>query len=410
VPPRRKPPTALARLITLVWRQPLFAIPFGIFFGLLFGRGRSDYVGAYIVSLVFAYSIAIAIWSTTYFLVPVLQRRNLLGGRNAGLVEAGLYFVVAVLGSFAAALIVHLTIVPGFLGSMRSILVAGTFTMLFAALFIGVNMANYYYRQSLDRARAEQELTLARRIQRSFLLTQFPSLPRLEVHAVNLSSKEVSGDFYDVVPGGNGSHLLAIADVAGKGVPAALLTSMLQASLRTQAGSEQSVAEILRNINRLAYRSTTVQQFATFFLARVDENSLRFSYSNAGHNYPVLFRADGGRELLVRGGVVVGILEDASFEEESLALRAGDRVVFYTDGVSEATDPHGEMFGEERLHTLVESLPRDLDARQITDRIVEAVHRFIEGVEADDDITVMVLKVLEPGAAGSTPAAVPAAS
>ena len=215
-----------------------------------------------------------------------------------------------------------------------------------------------------------------------------------------MSSKEVSGDFYDVVPDGQGGWLLAIADVAGKGVPAALLTSMLQASLRTQAGVTRSVAAILANINRLVYRSTAENQFATFFLAHVDEANLRLSFSNAGHNWPIVFRDDGQREFLVKGGVVVGILEDASFEESSVALQPGDRLVFYTDGVSEAQAPSGELFGEERLYELIASLPRELSAHEVTDRIVARVNEFLGGAEAGDDITLMVLRVREPLEAG----------
>ncbi|HEY6867776.1 MAG TPA: SpoIIE family protein phosphatase, partial [Candidatus Eisenbacteria bacterium] len=117
-------------------------------------------------------------------------------------------------------------------------------------------------------ARFEEELNLARQIQRTSLLSEFPVLPRCELHALYIPSKAVGGDFYDVVPTGDGGFLLAIADVSGKGMPAALLSAMLQASLRTQAGSGASLPAILRNINTLLYRSTATHQFATFFLAR----------------------------------------------------------------------------------------------------------------------------------------------
>src|SRR5207247_1772672 len=148
-------------------------------------------------------------------------------------------------------------------------------------------------------------------------------------------------------------HLLAIADVAGKGVPAALLSSMLQASLRTQAHDGHAVSDMLRKINALVYRSTTVEQFATFFLARIEERSRRLSYSNAGHNIPVVFSRGGGRRMLERGGTVVGILESTVFDEETIELAPGDRVVFYTDGISEAASANGDMFGEERLYSAV---------------------------------------------------------
>jgi sigma-B regulation protein RsbU (phosphoserine phosphatase) len=219
------------------------------------------------------------------------------------------------------------------------------------------------------------------------------------VHAVNVSSKEVSGDFYDVVQGQGGSYLLAIADVAGKGVPAALLSSMLQASLRTQANSQESVAAILRNINTLVYRSTNVNQFATFFLARIDEATMRLTFSNAGHNFPVVFRRGGEQRMLERGGTVVGILEDAQFEEETLDLLPGDLAVLYTDGISEAANAEGELFGEERLYRLIVDLPRELNAREVTERILDGVREYLAGIEPGDDMTVMVLRVIEDGKA-----------
>jgi len=395
---KKKPATAGAQFVKLLWMQPLLAVPFALFFGTIMGRGNMDsFLIAYRLALVMAFGIGFAIWLTRYVLMPALERRGIVKEDTPGWVFGVYYMVISVLASYASAVIIHFWVMPGFLGNARSIMVAGMFSLLFAALFTGVNMAIFYYRESLNRARSEQELSLARRIQRSFLLSQFPALPRIELHALNISSKEVSGDFYDVVPAGDGAYLLAIADVAGKGVPAALLTSMLQASLRTQAGVTDSVAAILKNINRLAYRSTNENQFATFFLARIEEASLKLSFSNAGHNYPVVFRERGAREFLVKGGVVVGILEDAEFEEETVTLQPGDRLVFYTDGVSEAEGPTGELYGEDRLYDLITSLPKSLSAREVADRIVASVRDYLGGLEAGDDITLMVLRVREPG-------------
>ncbi|MEO5616472.1 MAG: PP2C family protein-serine/threonine phosphatase [Candidatus Eisenbacteria bacterium] len=396
--PKKKPKGPGASFVQMLWMQPLMGIPFALFFGTIMGRGGGleSYVRAYNLSLVMAFGIGLTIWFTRFFLMPFLERRGVVKEDTPGWMHASYYMVMSLLASYASGIVIHLWIMPGFLGSGRAIAVAGMFSLLFASLFTGINMAIYYYRESLTRVRADQELNLARRIQRSFLLTQFPALPRVELHALNLSSKEVSGDFYDVVPAGNGSYLLAIADVAGKGVPAALLTSMLQASLRTQAGVTHSVAAILKNINQLVYRSTQENQFATFFLARIEEESLRLSFCNAGHNYPIVFRDEGAREFLVRGGVVVGILEDAQFEEETVTLRPGDRLVFYTDGVSEAANPAGELYGEDRLYDLITSMPRELSAREVTDRIVDSVNQYLAGAEAGDDITLMVLRVREP--------------
>jgi phosphoserine phosphatase RsbU/P len=248
--------------------------------------------------------------------------------------------------------------------------------------------------------RIEEELRLARQIQRSFLHSEFPTPPRFDVHAVNIPSKEVGGDFYDLVPARDGVFLLAIADVAGKGVPAALLSAMLQASLRTQAGSIVSVSEILRNINSLVYRATAVHQFATFFIARVENDTLHMTFSNAGHNYPVVVRREGEPLFLERGGTVLGILDGAGYEEERVRLRTGDLMVLYTDGISEAMNRHGELFGDARLYELVGGFPHHLCAREVAEKIFASLREFLDGEEARDDMTLMVLRVLEP-----TPAA-----
>lgn len=254
-------------------------------------------------------------------------------------------------------------------------------------------------RDRVEVARFEEELRLARQIQSSFLMSEFPVMSSFEVHALNIPSKEVAGDFYDLVPAGDGAFVLAIADVAGKGVPAALLSSMLQASLRTQAASIPSVSEILRNINSLVYRGTAVHQFATFFIARVEQKGLRMTFSNAGHNYPVVTRRGGEQVLLERGGLVLGIMEAVEYEETGLSLQTGDRIVFYTDGITEAVNAAEEQFGEERLLEVLRGLPRDLSAHEVTEQILVSLRQFLNGEEPRDDMTLMVLRVMEPNPA-----------
>src|SRR5512143_3791474 len=170
---------------------------------------------------------------------------------------------------------------------------------------------------------------------------------------------------------------------------------MLQASLRTQASSVRSVAEILRNMNSLVYRGTAVHQFATCFIAPVAARGPT-AFSNAGHNYPVVGRFGGGDLLLDRGGLVLGIMEAVEYEEEFIQLEAGDRLVLYTDGITEAANAEQELFGEERLREVLRGLPSDLPARQVADRIFEALHAFLDGAEARDDQTLMVVRMVEP--------------
>ncbi|HYM79824.1 MAG TPA: GAF domain-containing SpoIIE family protein phosphatase [Candidatus Limnocylindria bacterium] len=250
-------------------------------------------------------------------------------------------------------------------------------------------------RERVQMVRLEEELNLARQIQRSFLMSQFPPMECFDVYGLNIPSKAVGGDFYDLVPCGDDVFLLAIADVAGKGVPAALLTSMLQASLRTQAGVGISVGDILRNINALVYRSTAVHQFATFFVARIEQGTGRMTFSNAGHNYPMVVRRNGERLFLDQGGIVLGIMESASYEEGVVALCAGDLLVLYTDGISEAFNGQDEQFGEERLCDAVRALPHDMSAREMTDQILSTLREFLGEAEPTDDMTLMVVRVLE---------------
>jgi len=170
---------------------------------------------------------------------------------------------------------------------------------------------------------------------------------------------------------------------------------MLQAALRTQAFSVESPAAILRNINALVYRSTAVHQFATFFLARVSADGRRMTYANAGHNWPAILRADGTREWLQCGGTILGIMENVAMDEATLELSSGDLLVFYTDGISEATNAEGELYGEERLVDFVAALPRTLNPEAIALSILREIERHLDRLEPQDDRTLVVLRVRE---------------
>ncbi len=262
---------------------------------------------------------------------------------------------------------------------------------------MAVSLQNaFLVRSRVEVARFEEELELARRIQRTFLLSDFPALPGFDVFAQSIPAKHVGGDLYDLVVADDGAFFLAIADVSGKGVPAALLSSMLQAAVRTQAGGGASVREIVARTNALVYRSTAIEQFATFVLARVDAHARSVTFTNAGHNYPVLMRTDGSRVALDRGGILLGIQDGFDFEEVTLPFTVGDRLVFFTDGLSEAVNAANEQFGEERLAECVAALPADASAREIAEHLMAEVAAWIGDAEPGDDCTVLVLRALAP--------------
>lgn len=376
----------------MLWRQALLALPMALFFGVIHGTGSGAMLRALQMSLVFSFAIGILIWLLGQFVLPRLPERPGESHTASVLRISFSYTLTSILGAGIAAWILHQTIMPGFLGSGRTVAMVVMYTLLFSVLFTGVILAFIFHRDSIQRAKAEQELDLARRIQRAFLISQFPSMPRLEVHAVNVSSRQVSGDFYDVVPVGD-SLLLAIADVSGKGVAAALMSSMLQASLRTQAGSVDSVATMLLNMNRLLCGGDPTGKFATFFLARVDEATLELRYSNAGHNYPFLRREDGSVRELDQGGLLLGIQEDIRLGESRVQLAPGDCVVLYTDGISEAANENNDLYGEERLAAFLGALPDTLSASEVADRTLAEVRAHLDGVEPSDDMTLVVLRV-----------------
>jgi hypothetical protein len=388
----KQPHPPLVDLVRSLWRPVVLALPFAAFFLLVSGQSWRAFPDYWLAASAFSFATHLGVWATHHFVEPRLLAR-LGGGPRVSVVMGGVYVVVCLIAAAIAAIILNFTLIPGFLGSARAVVLLAVYTLLFGVLFVGIALASNFYRTAIERAGSDRELQLARRIQRSFLLSEFPRRPRLDVHAVNVSSREVSGDFYDVVPTGDDTVLVAIADVSGKGVPAALLSSMLQASLRTQAGARASPATMMATINTLACHRDTTGQFATFFLASIDEPSMVMRFTNAGHNFPVWLRAGRPRVLLETGGLVVGMMDGTRYEEGAVTLEPGDRIVFYTDGVTEADDGTGEMFGEDRLYTLLDALPADLGAERIVECVLAGVRGFLGETEPGDDITVMAVRV-----------------
>ncbi len=391
------PTSALRSLWKLTWRAPLMALPFAAFFNFMQGISFRFYGQFSAIALVFSFTIALAIWIVSTIDERSSQGRTLdakAGGKGVILVVMR-YMGASLFGMLVASTILHFTLLPGMLGSLRSVSFLLIYGVLFSSLFMGISFAFTFYEHAMARVRSEEELNLARRIQRQFLISNFPQRPGLEVHALNVSSKEVSGDFYDVVAVGESGYLLCIADVSGKGVPAALLGSMLQASLRTQAPLATGVAQIVANINRLVCDISPAGQFATLFLGHVDESTMRFTYVNAGHNPPALLGTDGSRRLLEEGGTVVGVSEFIPYVAGAVDMKPGDRIVFYTDGLSEGMNAKQEMYGDDQVVDFAAALPARQSPREQIDAILADLTRHLGGVEPQDDITVMVLRVRE---------------
>ena len=238
--------------------------------------------------------------------------------------------------------------------------------------------------------RQQRELEDARLIQRGLLPTSVPQVPGINTAVAWQPANGVGGDCFDTLAFGAALGI-SIADVAGKGLPAALLMSNLQAAVRAFAQETAPPSSVCSNVNRLLCRNMASGRFATFCFARIERDARRIVYSNAGHNPPLLVRADGTTALLSEGGMVLGIFPDNTYEQAEVAIGPGDRVVFYTDGITESRDAAGEEYGEERLKdTAIRSRTASLEAMK--EELLSDVNAFTGG-KFDDDATLIVVGV-----------------
>jgi sigma-B regulation protein RsbU (phosphoserine phosphatase) len=258
----------------------------------------------------------------------------------------------------------------------------------------------------LERIVAEEklrrELALAAQVQQRLLPTEPPISGTLELAGICHPARGVGGDYYDFLPFDNQQIGIAIADVAGKGMAAALLMSTVQASLRSQAlvhndatPPSHALTRLVASMNLLLCRSTQGSNYVTFFYAQFDERTRRLTYVNAGHNPPFLLRHDPTAERWVSlstGGLFIGAFDHLQYEEETLDLRSGDVLVAYTDGVTEALDVAGEEFGEERLQAALTEAAH-LNAQQIRESVSQQVREWCAGAPQYDDLTFLVMKV-----------------
>ena len=246
------------------------------------------------------------------------------------------------------------------------------------------------HKEILEKRRFEYELNLARRIQVTFLPEALPEIPGYDISAINLPSEEVSGDYYDVISVSPGQWGIVIADVFGKGIPASLVMASFRASLLAEIRNNYAIRTIMRKVNKLIWESVEPERCVTACYGVLDTGAGVLTYSNAGHLYPLLIRRSEVRHL-ARGGMLLGAIEGASYEEERVQLEPGDLLLFFTDGLTEAEDSTGEPFGEDRLREAAIAV-LDLGCSDIVKHIHQTVVGF-SGASLADDFTVVALKV-----------------
>jgi len=232
-------------------------------------------------------------------------------------------------------------------------------------------------------AKQKREFEEARLIQRGLLPTTTPQLAGLSLASSWQPANGVGGDCFDMLTFGAGAMGVYIADVAGKGVPAALLMSNLQAAVRAFAQEGAAPGSVATSVNRLLCRNMASGRFVTFCYARIDVAAGKLTYANAGHNPPLLVRADATIEKLAPGGTVLGVFAESTYEQGDFPLRPNDRLIFYTDGITEGRNPDGDEFGEDRLAASALQ-HRALGADDMLAAMLRDVEAFNAGVYEDD--------------------------
>jgi len=306
-------------------------------------------------------------------------------------VMAGLAVIGLLLAALAATGLLH--------AAAGRVLPAGT--LLGAIVLCGawvlvaahVETARKLQAEQLERDRVRSEMAAARRMQEMFLPGTIPAVPGYDLWGENISSLAVSGDYFDLLDlGADGPLLLLIADVSGKGLPASLLMSNVQAGLHSQAIARPfDLARTVANLNRLVCENTDEVTFVTLFLAELHKASGRLRYVRAGHDYPLLLRADGTLDRLEAGGLFIGMMPGMDYDVHEARLAPGDALCLYTDGVTEARSPGDEEFGLARLgETLRAHAGRG--AAAAGEAIIDDVRAFSGLDRQADDVTVVVLR------------------
>jgi len=244
----------------------------------------------------------------------------------------------------------------------------------------------------VEQEKLRRDLALATEVQRRLLPERPPDGHIAALAAVSLPARSVGGDYYDFIDVGDNRIGIALADVAGKGVAAALIMSVVQASLRILSSEgDISLPQLAAKMNSFLHRSTASNSYATFFYAQIDERSRQLRYVNAGHLPPYLLRASDLQELSA-GGAVIGLFPHMSYEEATIDLLPGDVLIAFTDGVTEALNVKEEEFGDERLKELLRRVVH-LPVQEIASRISEELRTWIKDTSQYDDLTFVVMKV-----------------
>lgn len=248
------------------------------------------------------------------------------------------------------------------------------------------------FEETIEKQRMEDELAIARDIQRRLLPQKFPRFDEIEIYGFNIPSRQVGGDYFDVVELDNHRIAVVIADVSGKGVGASLLGASLQASIISLQAFHTDITLMIRHINNLVHSQTNYDKFITLFYAEIDIHSMVMTFVNAGHNPPYLVRPGKKLKKLETGGLLLGMMPDIEYDCETIQLQNNDVVVMFTDGVTEAKNSRDEDYEEWRLENLLQEKAA-LDVTSLINSIKDSVYRFAGNEPQSDDVTLLGFKI-----------------
>lgn len=272
-------------------------------------------------------------------------------------------------------------------------MIFGVFSFLYHTTKERLEQRNVELQHSVERSTArlemqEQELGRAREIQQSLLPKEIPQLPEFEVAGAWQPASTVSGDYYDVLRLGDHRLGICIADVVGKGVSAALLMANVQAAVRAFASDSESPAGLCAKVNGLLCENIATGKFVTFLYGILDGDAHTFQYCNAGHLYPIMV-SGGSVGMLEQGGAVLGVFPAWTYEDSTIELRRGDRLLLFTDGITEASDADDQEFEETRIASFAKANSA-LSASELNSRLLAQVTAFC-GAQFRDDATLLVI-------------------
>jgi len=247
--------------------------------------------------------------------------------------------------------------------------------------------------EAIEKERLKADIKIASEIQKLLIPNQLPEIEDLEIAATYIPCKEMSGDFYDIIPMKDGKWAFIMADVSGKSIPAAMLMSNFQASVRTIFQFSDNLAWIMENLNQMIMRQTSADRYITVFAAIYDSHSGVLDYVNAGHNPPFILKKSKEFTLLNKGGIFLGAFP-WEYEKTGLKLENDDLLVIYTDGLVEAMNEKEEEFELERLKQLVKANQHQ-KLSELKETIIEAVRDHVGSQQLEDDFTLMLIRKIK---------------